>query len=179
MPPKVTLTDAQKYQFCLYARDNKRTRPQYVNWIEDKWGVRIDESTVTRILKTTEQRLRVEVANPVAKRHKSVRCPQLELALKEFLLIYQRRTIISDSLLIEKAKQLADALGIQGKIQFSAGWLQKFKARHGIRHRTLEGEAASADQAAIVNSMPLLRDRCANYPLERIYNMDETALFYR
>ena len=45
-------TDAQKYQFCLYARDNKKTRPQYVNWIEEKWGVRIDESTVTRILKT-------------------------------------------------------------------------------------------------------------------------------
>jgi len=47
MPPKtkITLTDAQKYEFCLYAHHNPGTRIEYVNWIENKWNVRVSEST--------------------------------------------------------------------------------------------------------------------------------------
>ncbi len=44
---KITLTDSQKYELCLYANNNKRTHSQYVNWIEQKWGLRADESTIT------------------------------------------------------------------------------------------------------------------------------------
>ena len=48
MPPKkTTLTDIQKYELCLYARDNKKTRSQYIDWIEEQWGVRVNESTIT------------------------------------------------------------------------------------------------------------------------------------
>jgi hypothetical protein len=49
MPPKtkITLSDAQKYELCPYARDNEKTRTEYVNWVENKWGVRINESTIT------------------------------------------------------------------------------------------------------------------------------------
>ena len=97
MPPKkkVTLTDTQKYELCLYARDNnKLTRSKYVNWIEQKWGLRVDESTITRILQTKDKRLTTEVINPDAKRHKSVIVPELELALKEFVLNYQHKSIL-------------------------------------------------------------------------------------
>jgi hypothetical protein len=115
---KVTLTDNQKYDFCLYARDNKLTRSQYVTWIEQKWGVRVDESTITRILQTKDKRLTTEVINPEAKRHKTVAVPELEFALKEFVLTYQHKTILSDALLIEKAKSLADELEVpQGTLQ--------------------------------------------------------------
>jgi|SRR5581483_4095748 len=120
MPPKkkITLTDFQKYELCLYARDNKTTRSQYVNWIEQKWGLRVDKSTITRILQTKDKRLTTEVINPVAKRHKSVIVPELELALKEFVLTYQHRAILSDALLIEKAKLLAEELEVpQGTLQ--------------------------------------------------------------
>ena len=47
---KVTLNNSQKHEFCLYARDNKLTRKEYVNWIEQKWGFKVNESTITRIL---------------------------------------------------------------------------------------------------------------------------------
>ena len=105
--------------------------------------------------------------------------PELELALKEFVLNYQHQTVLSDAILIEKAKLIANGLGVQDALQFSSGWLQKFKERNGIRLRKVEGESASADQVAIANALPLLRDKCAAYPLDRIYNMDETGLFYR
>jgi len=87
---------------------------------------------------------------------------------------------LSDAMLIEKAKLLASGLGIpEGTLQFSSGWLHKFKNRNGIHQEKLHGEADSADNAAIIEALPLLREKCATYPLERIYNMDETGLFYR
>jgi hypothetical protein len=33
-------TEIQQREFCAYARDNKRIRAQYVNWIEEKWSVK-------------------------------------------------------------------------------------------------------------------------------------------
>ena len=56
MPPKkTTLTDIQKYELCLYARDNKKTRSQYIDWIEEQWRVRVNESTITRILQNSNK----------------------------------------------------------------------------------------------------------------------------
>lgn len=89
MPPKskITLSDSQKREFCLYARSHsKLTRKEYVDWIEKQWAVRVDESTVTRILQKSEDILNTEVIRPNAKRHKPVTVPELELALKEFIL---------------------------------------------------------------------------------------------
>src|SRR6266498_3979427 len=113
---KVTLTNSQKYELCLYANNNKRTCSQYVNWIKQKWGLRVDESTITRILQTKDKRLTTEVIKPDTKRHKGVIVLELELALKEFVLTYQHRTILSDALLIEKAKLLADELQVPQEI---------------------------------------------------------------
>jgi len=136
--------------------------------------------TITRILKSKEKRLAAEVVNHEAKRHRSVTIPELELALKEFVLVYQEQTILSDALLIEKAKLLAKDLGIpEGTLQFSSGWLWKFKNCNEIRQRKLHGEEASADQNAIIESLPSLQDKCSSYPPEQIYNMDETGLFYQ
>lgn len=181
MPPKtkIYLTDAQKHEFVLYAQNNKGTRGQYADWIEERWGLRVDKSTITRILQTMDERLSTDVITPNAKRHRSVTVPELEIALKEFVLNYQHQTILTDAMLVEKAKLLANGLGVQDALQLSSGWLQKFKNRNGIRQRKLQGEAASADQTAITDMLPLLHEKCASYPPNRIYNMDETGLFYR
>jgi|SRR6185312_2264922 len=128
------LSDSQKYEFCLYAhQNNKLTRKEYVNWIERKWAIQVDDSTITRILKKSEEILNTELTQPNAKRHKSVTVPELELALKEFIIVYQDTAFFTDAILTEKAKQLADGLGIADKtLKFSAGWLQKFKERNGF-----------------------------------------------
>ena len=39
--------------------------------------------------------------------------------------------------------------------------------------------ADSANENSIAEALPMLRRKCAEYPPNRIYNMDETALFYR
>lgn len=173
MPPKskIALTNGQKYEFCLYARGNKKTWKEYIQWIKQKWGVMVSESTITRTLQTQEKRLENEVLTPEAKRNKPVIVPELELALKEFVLVYQHRTILSDALLVEKAKLLAKELGVPADtLTFSNGWLQKFKERNGIHREKLYGEGASADQNAIAESLPLLRDKCSRYSPDRVYN---------
>ena len=158
---------------------NKENRAHYVNWVEQKWGVVVDKTTITRILKTKEKRLSTEIIHPKQKRHKSVTYPELELALnvKEFVLNYQHRTILSDAILIEKAKLLAEGLEISG-LQFSNGWLQEFKKHNRIHQHKLQGEVISANQAAIFEALSILHEKCANYSPEQIYNMNETELFY-
>jgi len=118
--------------------------------------------------------------NPNSKRHKSVKFPELEQALMEFILTYQHRTILSDAIIIDKAKLFAERLQIsESKLQFSSGWLYKFEERNGIQLRKLHGEAGSSDQNDIIEILPLLREKLSRFPLDRIYNMDETGLFYR
>jgi predicted RNA-binding protein YlxR (DUF448 family) len=117
---KITLTDNQKYELCLYANGNKENRAHYVNWVKQKWEVEVDKTTITRILQTREKRLSTEVIQPNQKRHKPVTCPELEIALKEFVLNYQHRAILSDAILAEKAKLIAEGLEIsENKLQFS------------------------------------------------------------
>ena len=41
----------------------------------------------------------------------------------------------------------------------------------------LQGEADSANGDVIAEALPLLQNKCAEYPLERIYNMNETGFF--
>ena len=135
MPPKnkVALSDSQKHDLCLYARSHKMTRKEYVNWIEQQWAVRVDELTVTRILQKSEDIINTEIIHPNAKRHKPVTVPELELALKEFILTYQDKAILSEAILIEKAKELAVGLEVPDEtLKFSAGWLQKFKEHNKI-----------------------------------------------
>ena len=69
-------------------------------------------------MQTKDARLTSEVVNSATKCHKAVVVPELELALKEFVLTYQHRVILSDALLIEKAKLLANELEVpEGTLQ--------------------------------------------------------------
>ncbi|CAG8673311.1 22490_t:CDS:2 [Cetraspora pellucida] len=92
----------------------------------------------------------------------TVTIPELELVLKEFILIYQHCTILSDAMMIEKEKLLVDELG-----------------QNGICQIKLHGEAGSVDEDVITESLPLLQSKCSEYPFDHIYNMDETGLFYQ
>ena len=83
-------------------------------------------------------------------------------------------------MLIENVKLLASELGIsKNTLQFSSEWLHKFKNHNRIHQKKLYGEADSINNTTIIEALLLLHEKCATYPLERIYNMDETGLFYR
>ncbi|CAG8799405.1 722_t:CDS:2, partial [Cetraspora pellucida] len=85
-----------------------------------------------------------------------------------------------NAILVKKAKLLANDLEIpEGALNFSYSWLDKFKDQNNIHQCKLEEETKSADEVAIINTLPALKNKYSNYPIERIYNMDETGLFFR
>jgi hypothetical protein len=63
--------------------------------------------------------------------------------------------------------------------KFSTGWLTKFKARHSIKRRKKHGEAATVDKIQMEKDLEEIRKICDLYPLQDIFNMDETALNYK
>ncbi|CAG8621009.1 24082_t:CDS:2, partial [Cetraspora pellucida] len=85
--------------------------------------------------------------------------PKLEFALKEFILTYQNKAILSEAILVKKAKQLAKGLEILDvTLKFFAEWLYKFKEHNGICQQKLHEEALSADITAIANALLLLKN---------------------
>lgn len=88
---------------------------------------------------------------------------------------------ISGPMLMEKASQFHKELNIEESCEYSAGWLQKFRIRHGIRYLKVCGEKMSANvelaEEYVVKFSDLVKQH--NLTPEQIYNMDETGLFWR
>lgn len=73
----------------------------------------------------------------------------LDRVLKEW--IRQRRSEhmpLNGMLIMKQAKIYHDELKIQGNCEYSTGWLQKFKKRHGITFLKICGDKATADHKA-------------------------------
>ncbi len=84
--------------------------------------------------------------------------------------------ILSNVLLFKKAKLLANILEIpEDTLKFSFRQLQNFKKCNRIHQEKLQKEAASIDQTIVTEALSLLYSK---YPLEWIYNMNETGFFY-
>lgn len=63
--------------------------------------------------------------------------------------------------------------------QLSAGWLYKFKRRHGVKQYIRHGEAGDVDEAAVSEQIKLLQSLVQNYHPADVYNCDETGLFWK
>lgn len=63
-------------------------------------------------------------------------------------------------------------------LTFSEGWLDNFKKRWGLRVFRSHGESGDADNDALEERMPKLREILASYACEDIFNADECGLFY-
>ena len=64
----------------------------------------------------------------------------------------------------------------------SKGWFEKFQKRFGLKNVSLHGEVASADTAGaeeyVSNKFKAIIEE-GGYRPEQVFNMDETALFWR
>ena len=84
--------------------------------------------------------------------------------------------ILTDLLIKEKAKIFAEAFNIQeNELNFSNGWLQKFKKRNNIRRYRIHGESGSAPLATLSEERTKLQEILGRYSLDQIYNIDETV----
>jgi hypothetical protein len=84
-------------------------------------------------------------------------------------------------MVMKQARKYHEDLNIEGECEYSEGWLQKFKKRHGVKYLKICGEKASADYEAaetyIDEFAKMISDE--NLSPKQIYNADETALYWR
>jgi len=85
---------------------------------------------------------------------------------------------VSGSLLEARAKRIATELGVTG-LKGSPHFIQNWAARYNLRNVALWDQGGSADTAGAAERIAQTRTQLEDYPADRIYNMDETGLFYR
>lgn len=87
---------------------------------------------------------------------------------------------MSGKLILQKEKDTMKLIYLQedSKHQFSQGWLEKFKLRHGIKSFRRFGESGSVDTYDMEKNLEAIREKIDNYPKTDVFNMDETGLFY-
>jgi hypothetical protein len=104
----------------------------------------------------------------------------MESALVKWFRANQERANVSGELVKESATKILDRLYPGHEpFEFSSGWLEVFKSRHGIRSYRRFDENGFVDMATLANTLPTIRDVLDQYVWKDIYNMDETGLFYR
>jgi len=173
----ISLTIGEKVELQEYAKNKKLKHSDLVLWIQKTFNKSVDRSTVSKMLKSDLSSNDVSVNS---NRVKQVKYPQLEAKLKEWFLKYENLTIISDSMIKEKAKCFAQQLDIpEESLNFSDGWLSSFKSRNRIKRRTIYGESGSANLSIIESQLPELIEKIKSYDQNDVFNFDETALFYR
>ena len=140
------------------------------------------QSTISNIVnKKRSADAEISKKNASLKRRRSLKCPELEHVLVEWILRCQNdRVCLSWQLVQKQARRFADKMNIpeSQKISFSDGWIGKFLTRNGLKGVKLQGESGSADVEAIKEAMPDLLETIARYSPCDVFNMDETGLFY-
>ncbi|KDN46325.1 hypothetical protein RSAG8_04269, partial [Rhizoctonia solani AG-8 WAC10335] len=104
--------------------------------------------------------------------------PNVEKALWVWVQDAERRRVhLTGDLIKAKGRRLSIEMGIRPHemIDFSDGWLTRFKRRWGIKERVFHGEAASAPIELIEPSRKSLHEKIANFSLWNVINIDETA----
>lgn len=182
-----TWSQKEKLEIQTYSNLHPgRTWKQVQQWFADNHaGKAPDQSQISRWKKreppTSDEKLR-----PEQKRIKEGKFPELEAALFEWHQRMQTRTNITGIILQHKAHFFWINLPMYKNLpeseepKWSTGWLSRFKQRYGIRQFIQHGEAASApDNVEVEESMRVIQDILMYKEEHEIYNMDETALFWR
>jgi hypothetical protein len=186
--PKKTrcrLSNAQRKQMCEYSKKNPFARHQDIadEFMQRYPGLKLDRSTISKVLKKKEQYLLLEENSTTQNRYKNRRAkyPELEMAMNLWVSqVSAAGLILTDELVKLKGRDFGQHLGIpDDNVKFSNGWITNFKKWNSLRRYQLHGEASSAPLDSLPGERIKLQELLSQYQPEDIYNADETGLFYR
>lgn len=138
-------------------------------WVATCLKKRIGVSTVGKIV---NQPLDATPNGNIKKKRKPQHA-EIEPQLLDFVHNQEEHGLLSDDVLQAKANQLV------GEEVVTMSWIQRFKARHGVFLHIMHGEAGSVDTANLGQQRTVLMELLNQYNPHDIFNMNETALFYR
>ena len=176
---RTDISIGRKKEICEYKDKNpSATQGDIAVIFQKQWGISIARRTVGDILKRKADWESTEGYQLKTKRTKKPKFDELEQALSLwFSSMEAKKAIITDAILVGKAKEFASRLGCED-FKASNGWLSRFKNRRGISCRTLHGEASSVDPIVVSSGREDLKRLLSQYSPKDVYNIDETGLFF-
>ena len=181
------ITDAERK--ALRAQYNQADHPKpnsnsLIAWFLNQFGRKLSQSTVSVCLSHQYDHLDdSRLIHPQSKKRQPANWEDLEMALYEWQQKQELKhaTITGDILKAMAKRFWARMPQYQGveEPKFSTGWLDGFKKRYKIHRVVRHGEAAAVDQATVELELVNLREELKSYPNEDIYNMDESALYWK
>ena len=126
------------------------------------------------------------ITNLKVKKRRIVKYPEFDELLVEWSWeIYGENICVTDELIQGKAKRILEILN-QNKpenkkmeMNFSIGWLHKFKKHNSFIRYSLFGESADVNIEEIISELPKLRKKISEYSINEVFNADEFGLFYK
>jgi hypothetical protein len=143
--------------------------------------LRIAPQTLGGWLKDSSKYLNIEEPDDFNIRLRIAKYPGLEECLAVWHSYQVSKNVpVCDEMLIEKAKDYFGPLcGVDKHFKYSNGWLNNFKKRYHITLQTIVGESGSVDKVKVEEDRKLLRKVLSKYIQSDIFNLDETALFFK
>ncbi|CAM4833523.1 unnamed protein product [Rotaria magnacalcarata] len=163
-------------------KDNQNAHGLSVRELADNY--KISKSSAANILRRSEELLADYSSNcnkGIKRKFKDENRQKIdELVFEWFTQQRAKQIPISGPILQEKARQAAEQLGYTSEtFKASNGWLEKFRNRHAISFRTINGESASVDNSTVQEGTQRLSTILDGFDENDVFNADETGLFYR
>jgi len=168
----------------FFEAERKPTHEACITWFKQRFNHDLSQSQVSKILSDQYSSLDKKDSWQNYGKNRQAVYPDLEEALYQWQLTANRSTriTVTGDTLKEIASRLWDKLPQYSAIErpkFSNGWLAGFKIRHKIRKRKKHGESATVDKAQLELDLTDIRAICDLYEPFAIFNMDETALYWK
>ncbi|KAJ7095958.1 Tc5 transposase DNA-binding domain-containing protein [Mycena belliarum] len=173
---KQRLFNVDRKDICLYHKENPGARQEDIARI---YGV--ERSTISKILKNKTKWLNVPAdENLRIAKHRPSKFPEIEEDMVKWLLqCRDTNTVLSDSMIRNKAKEVARDLGIpEERFKASSGWIENFKHRHGVRAGvwTGDGRNARAARSQGLGGPPITHDAPLLSPLNPGFNEQDRMM---
>ncbi|KAJ7134441.1 Tc5 transposase DNA-binding domain-containing protein [Mycena epipterygia] len=149
---KQRLFNVDRKDICLYHKENPNARQEDIARI---YGV--ERSTISKILKNKTKWLNVPANEDLRiAKHRPSKFPEIEEDMVKWLLeCRDTNTVLSDSMIRNKAKEVARDLGIpEERFKASSGWIENFKHRHGVRAGVWTGDGKNVRAARALGLGP-------------------------
>lgn len=187
----------KKWLRNLYqTRCKNGSKPDYkelAKLFQEKYGGKlIGDGTITRCITAQGVYLDEPLNQDKQQRNRACKWPEMESSLWEWQLRKEVQGVpISGAILKEMALkfftefiQLLPEGYKAGEFKASTGWLDEYKLRHKTKKRVRHGEAHKVDLKALEDALGEIRQEIKDwlgddFALDDVYNMDESALFWK
>lgn len=188
------ITDAQRkdlrvHKQILMQKNNKWSMKEMIEFFDKNYDRVLSKSVISDILSDKFNHLDDEdhPPEPETKRRYGAKWPDLEAALFE----WHQRTLkekgtIMDKDLREMARKIFDRLPQYHNLEppsFTNHWLETYKERYKVsdfdRNRESDGMGLQAVSTRFETRFETFSETLKTFEREEIYNMDETALFWK